>query len=426
MIATFFTYYTEPFCLPVCFTNERQLLFMKGKIKLLMVLAAINPLSVNAQGIADIIATLDSMKCYHAEARFTVTMPQLPRDVVYNTILTAQNTAGDDPLAPCDYLIDWTLDTPSGPTKGFSAYFDGHHYRYRSQRLQEYHLEWDSIPFQPRGRVTEGVQQTAQFTSLLPGFIAQSLKQMTTDSACTVEFIPSRKVNGRNCTYIKATTSVNGTVTSETEYTFDPKTFIPLSAEIENNIGSLSEQTVNVVYSYPDSLTSRPCPQLNEEQLMALAPEAFERFRESNFKVENLPGTRLPQFSLPTTTGERYTHHTDEQFRAPTLIVILDPATGFNTEVVSQVRGAVDALPAEADVLWVFLSNNIDEIESIVPSIRPGEHLLMSGKGLARDLGVSSPPVIIISDTSAKVCNVIIGLNKELQSDVIQKVALIK
>ena len=101
MIATFFTYYTEPFCLPVCFTNERQLLFMKGKIKLLMVLAAINPLSVNAQGIADIIATLDSMKCYHAEARFTVTMPQLPRDVVYNTILTAQNTAGDDPLAPC-------------------------------------------------------------------------------------------------------------------------------------------------------------------------------------------------------------------------------------------------------------------------------------------------------------------------------------
>lgn len=125
-----------------------QLLFMKGKARLLMVLAAFYPLGLPAQGIADIAKSLRDTDCYRAQARYSVTLPQNDTEVVYNIDLTGMVEPGDT-LAPCRYLIDWTLDTPSGPAKGFSAYFGGNHYRYRGERLQEYHTAWDRNPFNP-------------------------------------------------------------------------------------------------------------------------------------------------------------------------------------------------------------------------------------------------------------------------------------
>lgn len=115
---------------------------MKGIARLLMVLTASYPLGISAQGIADIVSKLESTGCYESQARFSVTLPQSENDVVY-TISLASAPAPADPLAPCDYLTDWSLETPTGTVNGFSAYFNGHHYRYHNERLQEYHMEWD-------------------------------------------------------------------------------------------------------------------------------------------------------------------------------------------------------------------------------------------------------------------------------------------
>ena len=216
---------------------------------------------------------------------------------------------------------------------------------------------------------------------------------------------------------------VNGVTVMEKEFTFEASTLRPLRIDTESNPGAITEQTVLVDYSYPAAMTCEP---INEERLIALYPEVFEKYRESNFRIENLPSTPLPTFSLPTTTGERYTYHRGDSFAAPTVVALLDPSTSFNKDIVKAVRGAVDALPYNADVIWVFNSTNVDAIEEIVPSIRPGEHLLMNGKGLARDCGASSLPVLIMVNKDGVVKNVNLGANNEVQNIVLQTMALMK
>ena len=158
--------------------------------------------------------------------------------------------------------------------------------------------------------------------------------------------------------------------------------------------------------------------------LIKIYPEVFEKFRESNYAIENLPGQRLPGFALPTTTRERYARRAGDAFRCPTLVVLIDPNSNFASGTVKAIRTAVDNLPYNADVIWAFVGNNVDEIENIVPSAREGEHILLSAKSLARDCGAAAYPVTIITKTDGTVADVVIGFNNELSSVVIQKAAL--
>ena len=98
---------------------------MKGNARLLMVLAALCPLGLSAQGIADVIDSLKDTGCYEADLSFSVTLPQSDNDIVYQIHLSSEPAKGKR-LAPCDYLTDWSFETPSGTSKGFSAYFDAH------------------------------------------------------------------------------------------------------------------------------------------------------------------------------------------------------------------------------------------------------------------------------------------------------------
>lgn len=384
-----------------------------------MVLTALYPLGLSAQGIADIISRLESIGCYEADARFSVTLPQSESDVVYTVGLSSAPAPGD-PLAPCSYLTDWSLETPTGHVEGFSAYFDGHHYRYRNERLQEYHMEWDSIPFRHTGR-SAGVQGSAQFADLYPAFIARELKTMTGDSRYSISVAPPATFNGKKAIKVSTVFTVSEVVATEKDFFFDAETMLPLRIDTESNPGQITEQTIFVSYTYPERMN---CPDLSDAALTARYPEIFEKYRENNFHIENLAGTPMPTFTLPTTTGERYTHHRGEKFAAPTVIAILDPVSGFNSEIVEAVRGAADSLPKAVDVIWVFNSTNTDAIEAVVPSVRPGEHLLMNGKSLARDCGVTSLPVVIMADSDGNVKNVNLGLNRELGNVVLQTMAL--
>ena len=395
---------------------------MKGKVNLFMVLAVLSPLATGARGLADIMTALENRECFESEASFSVSLPQSDNDVTYNIAMKSIKVDGD-PLSPCDYLIDWSLDTPSGTVSGFSAYYDGHHYRYRDNRLQEYHVEWDSIPFLHNGN-NEGVHRLAQFVDLLPSEIARQLRAMHDDSRYTLTIADgNNSVDGIQALKLESVMTVDGVVAMERDYFFDAKSLMPLRIDTESNPGSITEQTIYVKYTYPDNPS---CAPINEAALMADYPEVFEKYRESNFRIENLASTPMPGFSLPTTTGERYTYHRGDAFRAPTLIVILDPTTGFNREIVDAVRGAAGQLPYDADIIYAFASNNVDMIEEVVPAILPGEHLLMSAKSLARDCGAASLPVMIAVDRSGVVRNVMLGFNNDMENVVLQNMALLR
>ncbi len=396
-----------------------ELLFMKGNARLLMVLAALCPSGLTAQGIADIVSSLRSAGCYRAGADFSVTLPQSDADVVYNIDLTSM-AAPADTLAPCQYLIEWSLDTPSGPTKGFSSYFDGNHYRYSNNRLQEYHTGWDAMPFKGTAR-TGGVQQTAQFAELLPQFMADKLEAMASDSLYTLTIGPTRTFDGHTALPLTAVMTLGGETVMEQEYLFDATTLMPLRVSTESNPASIAEQTMLVTYK---PLPDAKCEPLSEEYLVGLYPEEFSRFRESNFRIESLSGTPMPTFALPTSTGERYAHHRGEGFRAPTVIAIMDPATGFNSDIVNELRGAMDRLDTDADLIFAFTGTNASVAEEAAGPLRPGEHLLINARSLARDCGAASLPVFIVADSRAIVKNVILGVNKNLGDVVIQSIAL--
>ncbi len=396
---------------------------MKGKIKLLMVIAVLYPMGLGARGIDHIISRLGEADCYHSTVRYAVTLPQAQDDVVYTLQLESQSNRNDS-LAPADYLIDWSVSTGEGTSEGFSAYFDGHHYRFRDERLQEYHMTWDSIPFMPRlngDNRSLGVQQSAQFVQLLPQFIAKELQRMDADSLYRMNIIPDTIVGGEKCSVVDVEMTVVGYVCMESTYVFDAATGMPVSVETESNPGSISEQTILAKYTNREDM---PCLPMSEELLVKRYPDVFGRYRQSNFRIENLPGTRLPGFSLPTPTGERYTHRSSDRFASPTVIALMDATAGFTPDIIAALRSAVDRMPVDAGLIFAFTDNRHDDIDSVCPDLRIGETSLMNARSLCRDCGAAALPVVVICKADGTVSDVIIGYNNDLSESVIQKTAL--
>lgn len=368
-----------------------------------------------------IVNELEYATCYRARASFTVSMPQLEDDVTYTVALEQQSNPVADSLQTPDYLIDWRIDGHDS-ADGFAANFAGNHFRFSGERLQEYHLSDDPEPFRSHGRV-QGVQRTAQFAGLLPAMLASEIRQQLADTACRVTMNPDTIISGRHLVGLHSVMILGGSVAKEAEYTFDPATLMPVRINIENNPGSISEQTVTVRYE-DTGLSS--CTPLSEERLMRAYPDVFERMRQNTFRIDNLPGSPLPAFALPTTTGERYSRRSGDPFRCPTIVAIIDAEASFTPSLITKIRDAVDILPSQTDVIWAFTGRHIDTIEEAAGGIRPGEHLLIGAGALARDCGVTTPPVLIIVRPDGSVADVIVGFNNDIDSDVIQKMALIR
>lgn len=373
---------------------------------------------------ADIAKALKSIRAYDSQVRFTVSMPQLDDDVVYTLSLHQTPSEAADSLSPVSYLIDWTL-TNKSDAGGFTAYIPGSHYRFDGRRLLEYHTGWDMAPFTPAampGRSVRPIHRSAQFANLLPAYLADDISAMAADSAYTLTLHPDTLIAGQHCTVLDATMTLRGITAMESEYVFDRRDLSPMRFRFENSPGSISEQSVEALYQ-PAASTGTPT---TEQQLIARFPDAFENCRQSNFRIETLPGRPLPAFALPTTTGERHSRNVGDHFRAPTIVALLDASNGFTPATVSAIRDAVDSLPFSADIIWAFTDKHPDSVEAIIARPRPGEHLLMSARSLARDCGASSFPVIILTNTDGTVHDVILGFNNQLSSDVIQKMALMR
>lgn len=366
--------------------------------------------------IPSIIQALASTPPYEADVRFSVSMPQTDTDVVYDIKLASISTPGDT-LAPCDYLIDWTL----GETSGFTSYFGGNLYRFRDSRLAEYHTSWDAAPFEA-ARAGGGVQRAAQFTGLLPQFIAGELAAMQDDPRYTIA-VAEKVFGGAPAVEVSSRMEVGGAVVQEKTYLLDPETSLPLRVVTESNPASITEQTI--VTDYTTLAGADPLPR-TEEALIARYPEVFENFRESNFSIENLPGRPLPAFALPTLTGERYIHDLGAPFKSPTVVALIDPAgdAAFNRLMVESLREAVALSPIPADLILAFAGSDIDTAESIAGRLLPGETHLLRARSLARDCGVASLPVVIVAAPDATVTKVLLGFNKNISQSVIQAIAL--
>lgn len=384
-----------------------------------LLLAAAVPLGLQAESLGDIADRLSAATPYHATAHYEVLLPQSEEPVAYEVALNAAKPATRDTLAPCDYLIDWTMDTPSGPSRGFSAYFGGHHYRFRDKRLQEYHFDDSAAPFVARGTVRLGVQQQAQFASLLPAFLAERMREIEADSSYTY-----------NITETPATVRVQGVQRFggvdglEFSYTFDTESGLPVGAEFCHNPGQMSEQTVAVRYGAPDVATMDAT--LSEPALMALYPEAFSRYRESDYTLANLPGRPLPEVSAPTLGGERYTRRSGEPFGTPAVVALLDADVDGCAETVGQLREAVAASPRQGALILAFVSNHPDAVADAILAPHPGEVILTGARGLARACGATATPVVIVCASDGTVQNVHTGRNKELPSLVMQEMIIAK
>ncbi len=407
----------------------REILLLAAVIGFSFNLHAKSPKQVPARETLSVSTIADRLAAsgnYQSSARFIVSMSRLPDDVVYNIDLYQTVTQQPDSLSPVNYLIDWTMDREDKePVKGFSAYFSGNHYRLNSSKFQEYHHDNSPAPFEPlNGGVKRGVHRTAQFVNLLPAMIAEDLRSAASDSAYSFVIHPDTLVSGRKVIGLDMVLTVRGTTASEAEYIFDKTTGMPLRIHLENNPGSISEQSVDVVYS---PLLNPAVPletALNEPLLIDLYPEPFTTLRRSLFRIESLLGKKTPAFEAPSLQGERYVHASNDGFSAPTIIVILDGDTGFTASTVKEVREAVNQLPFSASIIWAFVDNHADTIAEIMNtngSDTGSENVLIGASALARDFGVTAYPSYLVVDRSGIITDVTTGYNKNLTRNVIQK-----
>lgn len=389
---------------------------MKRLLYTITALSALTATAMTAKGeirdIDSLVKAIGSIDSLAMHVDYAATLPNVNDDIKYELELFGCKNP-TDPLSSDSYLIEWSLTTPSGHSTGFSAYSAGHHYRFHNDRLYEYHIDWDSIPFKHGG----GVHRKVQFAELMPQQLAENIVEMVTDTVnYTVDFIPSTIRNGHDCAVVDAKQIYDGMTVRRITMAFDSQTALPVKIVADNNIGTLSEQSISATFT---PLTGKPFPGLDEEALIVRHPVEFEQFRLSNYRVENLAGRPFPRFSLPTLTGERYSRERNQPFAYPTLIVLADPDVASTAETIALIRKGLGAIPVTTRTIYAFTGHDIDKIESLVGEIHPDETILTSARSLARDCGVTSFPTLIFVDRYGIIKSTQTGHNNNLDKIVI-------
>jgi len=382
--------------------------------------AIICPFCIDARGVDDLYRTLSEMTGFNAKANFEVWLPSSAEPVVYQLELQSDYAVSDS-LSPADYLISWRADAGR---EGFSAYFSGNHFRYRNDKLLEYHAERDIRPFRPDGAGSEGrgIQATAQFADLLPQFLAVTVDEMMRDTSYQYAFHPDTIVGGRTMQVVDGVKlSPTGTEARRFSHVFFPDGR-PASIDIDHNPGTISEQTVTVTYAYDDS--PRLLSAYSEDALIAAYPEVFEKYRRSTFRADGLAGKPMPSFSCRTLGAGRMEHSYGDKVPRPTVFVFIDPAVSSTDATVADVRSAASQAPVAADIVWVFTDNRADTAEQTLGEMSPEETALISANSLVRDCGITLYPTIITVGTDGIVKNVGQGYNQDMRSDVIQNITL--
>lgn len=363
--------------------------------------------------------TLTGFPQYSTEINYDVTLPMGSDEITY-ILKLASAPAYRDRLSATNYLIDWRLNHDGNVSDGFLAYFNGNHYRYRDHRLQEYHYDTDSIPFVMK---QGGVQSTGQFTDLIPQVLGEQITHMMTDPAFTIHFNPDTLVEADSRIALTATQTVQDNVGMRFTLIADRFNGKPVRLIREYNPGQISEQTVTAKFSYPDNLDIKAVT--SEEELQTLYQEQFDKYRDNGNRIEHMRGLQMPAFSLPTTTGERYTRQKEDTFPTSTIIAIIDDALPTAAQTVKALREATGQTNSDIALILAFIGNNSDRIEEITGTPVSNETILMSAQSLARTCGTAVFPTVLVVRQSGKICNVLLGFNNNLIQDVIQSTGMI-
>ncbi len=373
----------------------------------------------NLTALADALAATGP---YSGQCSYEVLLASLSEPVTYEVKLQS-TPAPADTLSPCDYLIEWSLPTPSGEVSGFSAYFDGSHFRFRDKRLQEYHASNDVMPFAPDGDTSRGVHQQVQFADLLPQFLAQKFRAMAADSTYICKVTADTIYNGAKATVLRGVRRIAGYDCMEYTYVFDNKTLHPVHYDLETNPGQIGEQSIAVNYTSCKPILEK----IDLPSLIKLESDAFEKYRENTFSLDNLPGRPMTQIQAPTITGERYFHAAGAPFSAPTVIVFVESGVGSTSDIIKDIRSAEVLSSTLFNVVWAFLDHKADDVEALTGPATVEETILLHAGGAARDAGVgSTTPVIIFVNTDGTVSDFVRGYNRNLSSVVLEKVVLCK
>ena len=333
---------------------------------------------------------------YSGEVDYEVWMPNADEPIRYNVSIL-EESAPSDTLSPCSYLIISSPRDKADKENNFSAYFDGNFFRYRGNRLTEWHYSSNPIPF------IGGAPRSEMFTSLLPAFISEDLEKMYSDTTFkyTVEDYGEKKVVRGNHTRM-------GYVLRQFEYHFSNDNR-PLYYEITNNPGEPTEQVVTANYTYPGQLDT---VQLSEEGLKHLFPEVFNMFREDNFTISSLIGKPMPTFSLPTTKEERISHIRGNGFNSPTLIIVLNED---DSDLLNKMREVSSGL----DIIYAFAGNRADIISEIIGNPLENETIAFNAGSLIRDCGIKELPAVIYCDLQGNIDKVITGTNNNIEDFVL-------
>lgn len=392
---------------------------MKTKIFILYILCLIPQyiLSNDKAQVGNLITQLAGIKNFCSDVRINVTLPITMQDISYEARVLTQPSYNDT-LSPVKYLIE-ARDTTDQIS--FFSYFDGNYYNFSGDKLREYHWTYDSIPFIEKtngNQIIAPVHRSGLFVGLIPSFLAKEINVLCKSSENKINFVEDSIISGHHSTFLKVYEYIKGNPSRELEYHFDRNTKVPIYYQIISNPGSMSEQTL--------SATFNPCDadsiEISQKFLMNLHKDIFQKYLTSNFTLNNLKNSKLPLFSLPTTTAERYTWN--GEFLNPTIIVFLDSEAGLTGQTILDIRKAVEEMPFVTTVIWIFKDKDLHAILDQMPETKLDEYTLVNGKSLATDCGVTGFPSIIIADKGGIVKNVIIGYNNNLKDDVIQKTVL--
>lgn len=358
---------------------------------------------------------LSDIECYSDTCRYEVLLASLSEPVDYGVYLSSGKAASDT-LAPCNYYIRWSADTPGGTTSGFSAYFDGSHFRFRDKRLQEYHVQENSEVFAPGGDIDRGVQNQAQFADILPQYIGRKFMAMATDSS----YHSTITLKGSDIV-VKGVRRYAGYDANEYEYLIDAESMHPKHISLELNPGQIGEQSI--VVSYLESAASADC-HISLAKLSAIEHEAFERYRESTFSLANLPGRPLPEISALTISADRYYHRSGKPLDSPAILIFVDAAVASTPDLIKDVRRAISEMPKDITVIWAFIDHRADDVTNITGSPMPDETVIINASGAARACGVGrDTPVMIFVNSDGIVTDIAAGYNQEVCSIVIEKAA---
>lgn len=375
-----------------------------------MATATINAMAVapDLNKIADI---MESHPCTSAAIDYEIMLPSAADPVTYHITLESATDKADSIIGG-SYLIDWRLPRPKGESHGFAAYFDGNHFRFRDVKLQEYHAKENIAPFLG----PKGIARQAQFADLVPFIFADKLRQIEADSSYKCSITERNgKIN------IQGIQNISGYDALEFDYTLDATTMLPVSMDMEYNPASISEQTVNITFSW--STPDGTCPIFSEKKLMSRYPEIFDKFRTSNFHVLSMLGHEIPRFSVPTTTHERYTYDKGRGFRQPTLLAFLDASAPTSADIARQIRQAATVSPYPFDVIYLSGSNDIEACETLTGNLHEGETSLIGAQSLIRDCGINAFPTLLFCSEDGIIKEIEIGANQNLPEIVIQKMA---